>query len=370
MKVLHLISGLNSGGAEQTLYKLVTNDLNNVHIVISLKPGGELEKKLNIQKIKTYSLNFKSSIFSILQLYKLIRLILSIKPDLIQSWMYYCNFLTFFIKIFYRNKIYWNIRASFYKKLYPLFSKIIIYLSIPLSYFIPSRIIYCSDESLINHEKIYFSLKKSILIPNGFVPNKNINLIKNNNILLKYNLNSNNIIYAMIARFDPHKDHKKLIKCFEKFIKKNNNIILLIIGSNVNLKNNYLSKYIHSNQISKNILLLDHLDEFNEIYQIIDFHILLSLSESFPNVIAETMSMGIPNIASDVGHASKIIGNTGWIVNNDNDTELYYAINDSMKFYNDKKKFNELKLNCCNNISTNFHLNTMIDKYNEVWRSK
>jgi len=134
----------------------------------------------------------------------------------------------------------------------------------------------------------------------------------------------------MIARFDPHKNHTKLIETFETIIKINHNVILLLIGSNINTQNNHLLKNIHNNQISKNILFLDHLNELNEISTIIDFHILLSFSESFPNVIAETMSMGIPNISSDVGHAAKIIGNNGWLIDNDNDNKLYNAINETI----------------------------------------
>ena len=36
MKILHLISGLGMGGAENTLYNLIKSDSNNNHIVVSL----------------------------------------------------------------------------------------------------------------------------------------------------------------------------------------------------------------------------------------------------------------------------------------------------------------------------------------------
>ena len=37
MKILHIITSLNSGGAENVLYKIVTSDTENEHQVISLK---------------------------------------------------------------------------------------------------------------------------------------------------------------------------------------------------------------------------------------------------------------------------------------------------------------------------------------------
>ena len=75
MKIIHLISGLGSGGAENTLFKLVTNDLNNIHIVIALKNGGIFHKKLKNQNIETFILNFKFNIYLINEFIKLIKLI-------------------------------------------------------------------------------------------------------------------------------------------------------------------------------------------------------------------------------------------------------------------------------------------------------
>ena len=160
MKILHLISGLDSGGAEKTLYKLVTSDSKNDHTIISLTRGGIFKKKLEKKNISIYILNFKLNIYFFHEFFKLINLIKKIKPNLIQSWMYKCNFITIFIKLFYKVDVYWNIRASFYKKLYSPLNQLIIYFSAIASHLIPMKIIYCSFESIDNHEKIFFSKKK------------------------------------------------------------------------------------------------------------------------------------------------------------------------------------------------------------------
>ena len=41
MKIAHIITGLGSGGAENTLYKICKYDSYNDHFVISLKSGGK-----------------------------------------------------------------------------------------------------------------------------------------------------------------------------------------------------------------------------------------------------------------------------------------------------------------------------------------
>jgi glycosyltransferase involved in cell wall biosynthesis len=367
MKILHLISGLGSGGAENTLYKIVTNDLENIHIIISLKKGGVFKKKLKNNNILTYTLNFKLSFIVFFEFIKLISIIRKIKPDLIQSWMYKCNFITIFIKFFFRLDVYWNIRASFYKKLYSPYSKIMIYVSALTSHIIPKKIIYCSYESIINHEKIFFSKKKSIFIANGFDVIRKINFEKDIKILNNYKFNKENIVFCMIARFDPHKNHLGLLNNFVNIIKKNKSVKLILIGKNVNSTNGNLYRIIKNNNLSQNIVLLDQMNNLEQIYPIIDFHILLSFSESFPNVIAETMSRGIPNISSNVGHASEIINNYGWIINNDNNFEFKKAINDAINIRNNKDDFLKLKYNCIKSISDNYNLKNMIKNYHKVW---
>ena len=55
MKILHIISGLKSGGAEGVMYRLIDKDSINTHSVISLTDGGfygqQLKKKKYFFKI-------------------------------------------------------------------------------------------------------------------------------------------------------------------------------------------------------------------------------------------------------------------------------------------------------------------------------
>ena len=369
MKIMHLISGLKSGGAESTLFKLVKNDINNIHIVVSLTDGGSYKSKLEEESIEVHNLNFKFNLNLFYQFFKLILLIKKIKPNAIQSWMYYCNFITIFIKLFCNINIYWNIRASFYKQFYTPFSKFIIYFSALASHIIPKKIVYCSYSSIRNHEKIFFSKKKSVFIANGFDVIEKKNFQKDIKILNQYKLNSKNIIFSMIARYDPHKDHIGLINKFINIIDKNNSVILILIGRNINNMNTNLNKIVKKNNLSQKIILLDHINDLEKMYSIIDFHILLSFSESFPNVIAETMARGIPNISSDVGHASEIINQSGWIIKNKDEIQFKKAVNEAINLYSNKKELSKLKIKCLNSISHKFNIQSMIINYNELWKS-
>lgn len=73
MKILHIITGLNDGGAENTLFKICKYDKFNKHIVISLTKSAKYSKLLKKINIKVYCLNFK--FYSIFKFFYLVRLI-------------------------------------------------------------------------------------------------------------------------------------------------------------------------------------------------------------------------------------------------------------------------------------------------------
>ena len=59
MKILHIITSLENGGAENTLYKICKFDKNNEHIVISLKGSGKYFSLLKKMDIKVNRLNIR-----------------------------------------------------------------------------------------------------------------------------------------------------------------------------------------------------------------------------------------------------------------------------------------------------------------------
>ena len=67
MKILHIITGLGKGGAENTLYKVCKYDVKNQHIVISLTNGGEYFSL--IKKIRCSGLLYSNKIFLYFQVF-------------------------------------------------------------------------------------------------------------------------------------------------------------------------------------------------------------------------------------------------------------------------------------------------------------
>ena len=77
LKVLHLITDLDTGGAEMMLCKLVQNmDVGCFdNVVVSILDKGKLEPCFKSAGVRVYNLGFKKAIDDILGFYRLIRII-------------------------------------------------------------------------------------------------------------------------------------------------------------------------------------------------------------------------------------------------------------------------------------------------------
>src|SRR5690625_5159273 len=112
IKIVHIITGLGSGGAENMLYKLLkywSNDRHH-HEVISLMDEGVYGTKIEELGIKVHCLNLneKNLLSSIRKTYTICK-----DAHIIDTWLYHADLLGFIIaKILGKKKLIWNIRHS------------------------------------------------------------------------------------------------------------------------------------------------------------------------------------------------------------------------------------------------------------------
>ena len=94
MQVLHIITGLNKGGAETLLCNLCEYDNQYTHTIISLSGIEALESSFSeSNNINVFSLNFPDGKIKISGIIKLYRLIKRINPDIVQTWMIHADFV-------------------------------------------------------------------------------------------------------------------------------------------------------------------------------------------------------------------------------------------------------------------------------------
>ncbi len=378
MNVLHVINSLKKGGAEGNLYRLCEFQKkkfkNNINItIITLIDNGFYEPLLKKIGVKIYSLkiNQKYKFFDVVKKFKFFReLIRTINPNIVQSWMYHSNFFSLFIPNKTKTKIYWNIRHS--ELDFKISKKSTIFVSLLCGLFssiVPNKVIYCSEKSIKFHEKKHFYVKnKTALINNGYSDKLffNSNLLRRN-FRAKYKIKKTDIVLGYAGRYAKQKNIYSLLRAFALVKKKYSNINLFMVGKNMNEKNKELNSIVEENKISNKIFFLDEQKNLVQFYNGIDLLLLVSHSESFPNVVAESMLCSTPVLSSDAGCARQIIGKFGFIIKKNDYLSIAENLKKTILVLKNRKKLNHLKAESRKKIQLNYSIEKMSNEYFESW---
>jgi hypothetical protein len=99
IKIAHIITDLDVGGAEMMLYKLLSHmdQQRFMNMVISLKPMGPLGAKIRSLGIPVFDLGMRRGIITPTGFLRLAKLVLSWKPTIIQTWLYHADLIGFLV---------------------------------------------------------------------------------------------------------------------------------------------------------------------------------------------------------------------------------------------------------------------------------
>ena len=368
MKVVHIITGLGDGGAEHALFKICKYDIDNKHLVISLKGPGKYYSLLKKIDIKVYCL--KANFFSINKFIFLIKLLRSLKPDIIQTWLVHADFIGgIAARIAGIKNILWNVRYSNIEFGKAKFTTILLIkiLSI-LSYFIPKIILSVSKRAKKIYENIGYNKKILKFIPNGYdLSILKINKFKKIKFKKKIKLKKKIPLIGNVARYDPQKDHFNLLQALSLIHLKKINFFCVLIGNNIDKKNMELITEIKRLNLLNHVKLLGQYDDISEVMNGIDLHVLSSsYGEGFPNVVAESMACRTPSVVTDVGDAAFVVGKTGWVVPPKNPNNLAKAIEIALK-EKSTPKWNKRCSKARSRVKDKFSIKKMLKLYNDIW---
>jgi len=368
MKIIHIITGLGDGGAEHALYKICKYDIANKHFVIALKGQGKYFSLLRKLNINVYCLNI--NLFSIYKFFFLVKLLRSLKPDMVQTWLVHADFLgSIAARLAGINNILWNIRYSNIEIGKAKFTTILIIKVLAIfSHFIPQFILTVSKRAKKIYEIVGYNKKIFQFIPNGYdLSILRISKLKKINFRKKIKIKKKTPLIGNVARYDPQKDHFNLLNALSLIRSKNIDFYCVLVGSNINQNNEALISKIKRLELSNYVKLLGQTDDISKVMNGIDIHVLSSsYGEGFPNVVAESMAFGTPCVVTDIGDSALIVGKTGWVVPPKNSIKLAKAIE---KALNEKKtiKWNIRCKQARLRIKKNFSISKMIKLYNKAW---
>ena len=135
-------------------------------------------------------------------------------------------------------------------------------------------------------------------------------------------------ILGSIGSFEPRKGHPILFEALGELVK---NALptthLMMVGDGPD--ETMLKEMVRTLGLDQHISFFPFTDEPNTIFERLDMTVLPSLNkEGLPNVLLESMSMGVPVVSSNIGGVSEIVidGETGYMVEPGNKLALAGAI--------------------------------------------
>ncbi|MED4967017.1 glycosyltransferase [Heyndrickxia coagulans] len=336
MKILHIITGLDYGGAEKLLLDTCVElkKRNNDVYVVYLKTEGNMVSQFKQNGIPTKKISMSKNV--IFTLVKLVKFIKVNKFQVVHTHCAHANILgriAAFIcgidKIVttLHNTDRWlasnKISMKLIKKIDTLLMKSKKSVSIAISRSVKQ---YTLKYENINEKKIR-------VLPNAININSIINKSKADMINDLDLFKKDNFVVINVGRLVKQKGQINLILAMQKIIKEHKilNIKCLIIGEGEERKK--LEGIIEKFNLSNNVFLLGQQENPYKYMKKSDLFVIPSLWEGFGIVILEAFALGLPVVGSNVDGISEIIENnkSGILVNRGNSEELCNVI---LNFYN------------------------------------
>jgi glycosyltransferase involved in cell wall biosynthesis len=303
MTVLHVITGLGVGGAETMLAQLATalQARGMPQHVVSLQSAGDLVRFLQDRDIVVTSLDLRGARGAPGALLRLARLIGKLRPGLVQGWMYHGNIAA---AVAHRlapgrsdRRLFWGLRAS--NMDVDRYGRIN-WLSARLSHW-PDVVIANSAAGARFHIGLGYRPRVLEIVPNGvdchrFRPDEQLRAA----VRSELSIAPAAVVAIHVARVDAMKDHSTFLAAMQRIPQ----ITGLLVG-----------KGTAELPLPANVRALGQRGDVQRLYPAADIVVSSSaFGEGFSNVLAEGMAAGLIPVATDVGDASVIVGDTGAIV--------------------------------------------------------
>lgn len=319
VNVTHVIIGLNVGGAELMLKRLIESHLDRSdikHSIISLTDMGVLGEQLTKQGVDVYCLGMSSIMKGPVTFFKLRKLLRTLRPDVVHTWMYHADLLGgLAARSVGLQYVVWCIRSTDISKGGSKITLIIRKVCALLSAWLPRVVICAADSSRKVHEAVGYTAEKMQVIPNGFDLDKLFaGCVNGVSIRRELGISCDALLVVSVGRYSPVKDHKTFIAAAGKVAARHEYVKFMLVGRGLERTNKQLMALIEATGQPDAFFLLGERSDVPACLQASDVFCLHSITEAFPNVLGEAMAVGLPCITSDVGDAVYLLDNPEWVV--------------------------------------------------------
>lgn len=312
MKVIHLISGGDTGGAKTHIHYLLSGICKNIDATLVCFMRGEFSDEAQQLGIPTVVL--EGNLLKTLRQLKV--MIKEGGYDLIHSHGARGNVMALLLRRHCKIPVVTTIHSD------PKLD----YLGRPLA-----GLVYGTLNSVaLNHSDYLVGVSdsmKELLISRGFAPNDiytiyngvDFSVVPKNDNRLEYlrslglQCDEDSVVVGIAARLDPVKDLATLIRGFAQAEKSCPKLRLIIAGEGQ--ERSALEQLSKDLKVEEKVCFAGWIGDINTFFAALSINTLTSLSETFPYALTEGARAGVATVASRVGGVPKLIkdGQTGFL---------------------------------------------------------
>jgi glycosyltransferase involved in cell wall biosynthesis len=314
--VLHVISGLSVGGAEMALYRLILQfrDSDYAHTVVALTPGGGMIARFVDSDIRLIVLDVRHSPAAhFMQLYRLIR---TLRPDIVQTWLYHADLLGgLAARMAGNRRVIWGIRTTDVDGGCARTTTLVRQVCASMSRWVPHTIVCVAEAARRAHAQVGYDAGRMIVVGNGFdLGTLRASAAERTRLRSACGFGPGDIVIGTLGRFNLDKDHGNFVAAAGKLAAMDQRVRFLMIGRDLDAGNQALERWIRKTRHADRFVLLGERDDIAVCLAAMDIFCLSSRTEAFPNVVGEAMAMGLPCVATDVGDVAALLADTGVVV--------------------------------------------------------
>lgn len=304
LRILHVIAGLETGGAETMLATLVSRHPQGLEqSVVAMIPGGAQAERIAAAGIPLHDLGMDRGRPTLQGLRRLAQLIRAGEPDIVQGWMYHADLASMLALALSgrrrRTRLAWNLRCSdmagarhgaAFRAVRGAWLRLAGRADLVLAN---------SQAGLDYHRRLGMApTAKTRLLPNGidtdrFRPDSDARA----RMRASLGIAADRPVVICVARVDPMKDHPGLLAAMAGVPEA----ALLLVG-----------KGTDALAAPPRVFGLGERRDVPALLAAADLVVCGSAyGEGFSNALAEGMAAGLPAVATDVGDARLILGGTG-----------------------------------------------------------
>jgi glycosyltransferase involved in cell wall biosynthesis len=316
IRVTHLVTDLERGGAEAFLQRLVTAPQDDIkHRVISLTGEGELGPEIRAAGVEVAALSLAGVAGAPLALARLLRMLRDHQPHVLMTWLYHADFFgTVAAALLPRTQLVWNIRcADMDLSKYGHVSRALPHVLARMSRR-PRVVVANSEAGRQIHERYGYGPRRWEILPNGF-DMQSFHPDPAGRAITRAALGIDQVapVVGLFARFDPMKDHATFLNAAETVVKARPDVLFLLAGRGTDTAV-FNSVIGYREKLRTRLILLGERRDMPALMTASDIVVCSSLTEGFPNTLGEAMASGVPCVSTDVGDAAVLIGDTGGLV--------------------------------------------------------